>query len=109
LKSPCRCQKLFGIATALQVLKALPSKSPQRMLRICFVTHQLSGLTQNGGMGVAITSLSQHLAKAGHRITILSLKRRHSQTKTFGYWQKHYAEQSIELIPLPDSGDYIHS
>ena len=73
-------------------------ESPPSPLRICLVTLQLAGLTQNSGMGVAVASLATALASAGHAVSILYAA---TPRADWPLWRAHYAALGVELAVLP--------
>lgn len=78
--------------------QAIAGESPPSPLRICLVTLQLAGLTQNSGMGVAVASLATVLASAGHTVSILYAA---TPRADWPHWRAHYAALGVELAMLP--------
>lgn len=64
--------------------------------RICIVTPDLMGPVRNGGIGTSCTYLSQELAEAGHRVSIL-FTQGNSSAKATDAWVEPYARQGIHI------------
>jgi glycosyltransferase involved in cell wall biosynthesis/GT2 family glycosyltransferase len=72
-------------------------------LDICLVTSDLVGPIRNGGIGTAYSALARHLARAGHRVTVLYALGRYCEQGTIEDWQMLYARDGITLALLPDT------
>ena len=83
---------------------ALPGSGARgtRPPRVAIATPDIVGPIRNGGIGTAYTSLAKALADAGHDVTILFTLGRHAETGGIDDWIRHYHQQGIRFVPLPE-------
>jgi GT2 family glycosyltransferase/glycosyltransferase involved in cell wall biosynthesis len=76
--------------------------SPRRPLRICLASSEFLGPLCNLGIGTAYTNLGEVLSQAGHDVTCLYTRGRHSHTEPIEHWVRVYRRRGIRFIPLPE-------
>ena len=70
-------------------------------INVLFVSEEVIGVTRNGGIGTALTSLAFSLVKQGHAVTILFTKGTIAgYHDVYEQWVQYYKNQGIELIGL---------
>lgn len=79
-----------------------PVIGTRKKIRICIVTQDFSGPILNGGIGTIYTSLARMLAQHGMEVTVLFTLGPRSERHSFDHWVKHYSEENISLVPMPD-------
>ena len=82
--------------------------------RICIVSHEFVGPTNNGGIGTAYTSLAEALSAAGFSVTCLYPSSKPAAAPGIEHWVASYRERGIELVelqpapsPLVDPQPYV--
>jgi O-antigen biosynthesis protein len=75
------------------------------MLRVCFITRQLDGLENNGGIGTATRYISEHLAGAGYNIDVFHTG---APCAEFGALKDHLAGQGINLFGIHEDAAVFH-
>jgi GT2 family glycosyltransferase/glycosyltransferase involved in cell wall biosynthesis len=67
--------------------------------RVCIVSLDVLGPIRNGGIGTAMTSLAELLARDGCDVTVL-YPGAHTETEPLILWKQRYAERGIRLETL---------
>lgn len=74
--------------------------------RILLATPEFVGPVRNGGIGTAFTAMAHQFRDAGYEVTVLFTVGQNAGDDTdLKRWQRHYAHQGIELIPLAADSD----
>ncbi len=79
----------------------------RRYGRVCIVSSSFMGLSLSSGMGTALTTLAESLAKNGFEVTLLYTRQgAQVDVGSIEHWQRYYNRIDVKLVPLPATVNY---
>src|ERR1700742_41966 len=81
-------------------LERFQSQFRGRNIRVLIATEEIIGPVRNGRIASTYYHLARGLARQGHKVTVLYLKRQKGENETPKHWVAQYAKFGIEMVFL---------